>query len=230
MNAFDLYDKAMDFLDFCLPVSARIEPGNPIRVEEPAIPYSVLREALANALIHRDYSYTGGSIAVAVYDDRVNISNTGHLPKGVLLKELSKDHQSVQRNPLIANVFYVCGKIERWGRGTLDMIKDCKEVGNPLPLYEEVGGGFSVTLPLKEPIRTVILKEASGVDISKLTDRQKKILNILKSAALTRQQLMKKMRTLLADRTIQLELTKLMKMGLVKPEGKTRSIVWRMVG
>jgi ATP-dependent DNA helicase RecG len=228
-NAFDLYDKSMDFLDFCLPIAARIEQGNPIRVEEPAVPYSVLREALANAFIHRDYSYPGGSIAVAVYDDRVNISNTGHLPKGVLLNELSKPHQSVQRNPLIANVFYVCGNIERWGRGTLDMIKDCKEVGNPLPQYEEVGGGFSLTLPLKESIRMVILQETPPVDVSTLTDRQKKILSILKIEALTRQQLMKKMRTSLADRTIQLELTKLMKKGLIKPEGKTRSIVWSLV-
>ena len=55
-NAFDLYDKALDYLHFALPVAARIEPGKSNRVEEPAIPYKVLREALANALVHRDYS------------------------------------------------------------------------------------------------------------------------------------------------------------------------------
>jgi ATP-dependent DNA helicase RecG len=228
-NAFDIYDKTMDFLDFCLPVAARIEQGNPIRVEEPAIPYSVLREALTNALIHRDYSYPGGSIAVAVYDDRVNISNTGHLPRGVFLNELSKPHQSVQRNPLIANVFYVCGKIEGWGRGTLDMIRDCKKAGNPLPQYEEVGGGFSLTLPLKESIRMVILQETPSVDVSTLTDRQKKILSILKTEALTRQQLMKKIKEPLTDRTMQRELAKLVEMGLIKSEGKARSILWFLI-
>jgi ATP-dependent DNA helicase RecG len=229
MNAFDIFDKATDFLDFCLPVAARIEPGNPIRIEEPAVPYSVLREALTNALIHRDYSYPGGSISVAVYDDCVNISNTGHLPRGVLLKELSKPHQSVQRNPLIAHVFYVCGKIERWGRGTLDMIKDCKAVGNPLPQYEEVGGGFSVTLPLKEPIRTVVTKETPHADVSRLTERQKEILSILKTEALTRQQLMKKMHEPLTDRTVQRELAKLMEMRFIKSEGKARSVLWSLV-
>ncbi len=156
-NAFDLYDKAMEFLDSMLPLAAWIEPGNPIRVEQPAIPYDVLREALANALVHRDYTNPGGSVAIAIYDDRVNISNTGSLPKGVALDQLTKEHQSVLRNPLIAHVFYLCGTIEKWGRGTLDMIKACKKAGNPVPIYEEVGGGFSVTLPFKEPISTVIM-------------------------------------------------------------------------
>lgn len=169
-NAFDLYDKAMDFLVFALPVAARIEPGNPIRVETPAIPYNVLREALTNALIHRDYSNPGSSIAVAVYDDRVNITNIGALPKGVTLNQLSKQHPSIQRNPLIAHIFYLCGKIEKWGRGTLDMIEDCKKVGNPLPIYEEVGGSFSITLPFKEPIRTVI-ELVESHKLARLTDR-----------------------------------------------------------
>lgn len=167
-NAFDLYDKAIDFLDSVIPVAAWIEPGNPTRVEQPAIPYDVTREALANALVHRDYTNPGGSIALAVYDDRVEITNPGNLPKGVKLKDLTKNHESVLRNPLIAHVFYLCGKIEQWGRGTLDMIKACKAVGNPLPIYEESSGGFSVTLPFKEPIRTVIMVEAPSKTAKKV--------------------------------------------------------------
>jgi ATP-dependent DNA helicase RecG len=228
-NAFDLYDKAMDFLHFCLPVSARIEPGNPIRVEEPAIPYSVLREAVTNALIHRNYSHAGGSIAIAVYDDRVNISNIGALPKGVLLKQLSKEHPSIPRNPLIAHVFYICGKIEKWGRGTLDMIQDSKKAHNPIPKYEEIGGSFSLTLPLREPMPTIIFKEQPDIDINKLTDRQKEILHILSTEKLSRHQLMKIIRTPLADRTIQRELTTLMKMGLIKTEGGSKATVWSLV-
>ena len=88
-NAFDLYDKAMNFLVTSLPVAARIVAGNASRVETPAIPYQVLREALINALVHRDYSNAGGSISVAVYDDRVNITNIGSLPNGVEIKKLT---------------------------------------------------------------------------------------------------------------------------------------------
>jgi ATP-dependent DNA helicase RecG len=227
-NAFDLYDKAMDFLAFCLPVAARIEPGNPIRVEEPAIPYKVLREAVTNALVHRDYSHRGGSIDVAVYDDRVNISNIGALPKGVLLNQLSKEHRSIQRNPLIANVFYLCGKIEKWGRGTIDMIEDCKKVGNPVPIYEEIGGSFSITLPLKKPMHTIIYEEPQKVDPSTLTERQREIIDVLQQEPLKAPQIMKKISIKVLDRTIQRELTKLKNMGLIKSEGKTKTTVWSL--
>jgi|ERR1700733_1260985 len=226
-NAFDLYEKAMDFLVFALPVAARIEPGNPIRVETPAIPYNVLREALTNALIHRDYSNPGSSIAVAVYDDRVNITNIGALPKGVTLNQLSKQHPSIQRNPLIAHIFYLCGKIEKWGRGTLDMIEDCKKVGNPLPIYEEVGGSFSITLPFKEPIRTVI-EPVDSHKVVRLTDRQKEIIDILKQGPSSRQDIMNQMTTVITDRVMQLELAKLKKMRIIQSEGKGKSIVWAM--
>lgn len=227
-NAFDLYDQAMKFLHFVLPVSARVEEGKAARVETPAIPYKVLREALVNALVHRDYSNAGGSgsISVAVYDDRVNITNIGALPKGVELNELSKDHPSVQRNPDIAHVFYICAKIERWGRGTLDMIKDCKEAGNPPPKFEEVGDSFSVTFPLKKSIPSVIYKEEKKE--TSLTERQKEIINALKNGPLNRQQIMENMSTVLTDRATQKELTKLKDLGIIKLEGKGKTAIWSL--
>ncbi len=225
-NAFDLYDQAIDFLDFNLPIAARIV-GKQNRIETPAIPDTVLREAISNALVHRDYSNAGGSVSIALYSDRINITNAGSLPKGINLKELSREHASVRRNPLIAHVFYLCGKIEKWGRGTLDMIEDCKAVGNPIPKYEEVGNSFSITLPLKEPIHTqekITLHENLA-----LTTRQKKILDILKAGPLSRLQIMKKLKTDLAERTMQHELVKLSKMNLIKPNGKTKSLTWSLV-
>jgi ATP-dependent DNA helicase RecG len=223
-NAFDLYEKAMDYLHFVLPVAARIEPGKAERIETPAIPYNALREAIINALIHRDYSHPGGSISIAIYDDRVEIANTGFLPNGVELNELTKKHHSVLRNPLIAHVFYLCKMIERWGRGTLDMIEDCKKVGNPIPQFEEIGGGFLVTFPLKEPMPTIIYKEEKKELI--LTERQKEILSLLQKRVLTRNEIMKQMKESLSDRTLQLELTKLKKLGLAKSERKTKLTVW----
>lgn len=134
-NAFDLYEKADAFLTFCIPVAAKIVSGLQNRVETPAIPYSVTREALTNALIHRDYSHPGGCIAIAVYDDRVNIDNIGALPLGLQLSELTKIHKSVQRNPLIANVFYLCGKIEKW-----EIL---------CPSMKKLGVAFQLLCPLK---------------------------------------------------------------------------------
>lgn len=229
-NAFDLYDKAIDYLTFILPVAARIVPGKAARVEEPAIPYNVLREAVTNALIHRDYSHAGGSIDIAIYDDRVNITNFGSLPKGVHLSQLSKEHSSVQRNPVIANIFYLCGMIEKWGRGTLDMIQDCKAAGNQPPKYAEVGGTFSVTLPLKTPMRTIIPVPSHITDQPVLTDRQKEIINILKRGPMSREQIMEKMSIKLTDRIMQLELSKLKGLGLITHEGagKGRFVTWSL--
>ena len=226
-NAFDLYDKAMEFLHFNVPLAAKIVEGQSERVETPAIPYKVLREALTNAIVHKDYSNAGSMIWIARFDDRVNITNTGSLPKGIALKELSKEHKSFPRNPLIANVFYICGKIEGWGRGTIDMIKDCKKSDNPVPKYDEIGNSFSVTLPLKEPINNITLQQPS-ILMPKLTDRQNKILNILKNGPLSNSQIMLKLKSSVTDRTIRQDLIKLKEMGLISSEGKTKSVIWAL--
>lgn len=230
-NAFDLYDKAMDFLVFGLPLAAYIEEGKWERTEVPAIPYSVLREALTNALIHRDYSNSGGSAEVAIYTDRVNISNIGSLPRGLDIKELSKQHQSLPRNPLIANIFYLCGKIEKWGRGTIEMIQECKRVGNPAPKYETTEGSFSVTLPFKESIQTVLNYEVkpSAKRPTELTRRQKKVLTILQNGPLGRETIMKLLKTTITSRAMTNELSKLRDLGLIKSHGSGKAIVWVLV-
>lgn len=229
-NAFDLYEKADQFLSLVLPVAARIVPGQAERVETPKIPYVVLREALVNALVHRDYSHRGGSIDVAVYDDRVEIANSGFLMSGVHVTELTKNHKSVLRNPLIAHVFYICGNIEKWGRGTLEMARECKSAGNPAPQFEEIGGGFLVTLPFKESLRTIIYDKIPQSNFNKITDRQKEIISILKTAgALKRSEIMARMTTPLTDRTIQLELSALKQLGLIKSEGRSRSSIWSLI-
>ena len=228
-NAFDLYDKSMDFLYFHLPIAARIEPGKSERVETPAIPFSVLREAVTNALVHRNYSDIGGSISIARYDDRVEITNTGALLADLSVDQLKKKHNSVLRNPLIANVFFIAGKIEKWGRGTIDMIKDCKNVGNPLPIYEEMANNFSVTLPLREPIQSFIFEKQESKLIINLTKRQHSILEILKFGPLNRQQLMDKLKLDVTIRTIQRDLSLLKRDKLIKSNGESKAMLWSLV-
>lgn len=151
-NIFELFEDSMKYLRFTLPIGGRVVPESVYRIDTPAIPFDVLREAVLNALMHRDYAAHGSSIHIAIYDDRVEIDNPGKLPSDVKLSDLTKKHRSVTRNPLIAEVLYTCGMIEQWGRGTLDMIELSKKAGNPLPHFEESGSGFSVILPLREPL------------------------------------------------------------------------------
>ncbi len=79
------------------------------------IPLDALREALVNALVHRDYSMRGTSIYVSVFDDRVEIVNPGGLPAGITKANFGKE--SVRRNLIIADLFHRMGKVEKMGTG-----------------------------------------------------------------------------------------------------------------
>ena len=76
-NAFTLYHNAQTFMMDHLPIASHFVPGQFERVDEPLYPTAALREALANALCHRDYLMGGGSIGVGIYDDRLEITSTG---------------------------------------------------------------------------------------------------------------------------------------------------------
>lgn len=116
-NAFGLLLKAERFMRENLPVAGRIEPNLFERVDEPLYPPEALREALANAFCHRDYTIGGGSVAVAIYDDRLEVTSSGTLHFELTAEQLFLPHESLPWNPLIANVFYRRGIIEQWGRG-----------------------------------------------------------------------------------------------------------------
>ncbi len=231
-NAFELFEKAMNFLGEHIPVAGKIVTGNPYRVDTPAIPFEVLREALVNAFCHRDYSLPGGDVAIAVYDNRVEISNSGSLPPGMTIALLKKTHRSVPRNERIAHVFYLCRMIEKWGRGTEDIINICKAAGNPSPKFEEMSDSFWVTLPFKEFIHAVdIANDTRQLTLRQLSKRQQEILMVLASGQLARQQIMEQMSTSTAitNRMMQLELSKLRKLGLITPEGRGPATVWHLI-
>jgi ATP-dependent DNA helicase RecG len=107
-------------------------------------PIPAIREALLNALIHRDYFDLANFIQIKIYDDHIWFSNPGGLPTEITIEELKKPHKSYLKNPLIANVFYLAGYIEQFGSGTIRMVEWMKEKGLPEPEYREEMGGFSV--------------------------------------------------------------------------------------
>lgn len=113
-NAFYLLEEAMLFLRRHLPIAGKILPGILERQDEPLFPPTTLREALVNAFCHRTYTHPGGAVSVAIFDDRLEIWNDGTLPFELTPADLKKDHASLQRNPVIASVFYNRGLIERW--------------------------------------------------------------------------------------------------------------------
>ncbi len=112
-------------------------------------PLEALREALINALIHRDYTIPA-DIQIKIHEDRLEIWNAGELPPFLRLDDLRGPHRSVLRNPLIAQAFYFAGLIERWGTGTTRIIELCRRQGLPEPEFQHQQGGFLVTFA-KDP-------------------------------------------------------------------------------
>ncbi len=143
--AFKLLEEAELFCQRHFPLPAKIVPTQLHRLETPLIPYDAMREILVNALIHRDYSIAGGAISLAIFDDRVEVWSIGTFPNGITPAKLSKNHPSIQRNPLIAETFNRTGLIEKWGRGTNRVIEMCKAAGVKPPKFEQIAGAAVVT-------------------------------------------------------------------------------------
>jgi len=221
-HAFELLREADLFLRRHLPVAGRFEPGVMERIDEPLFPPLALREALVNALCHRDYSIVGGAVSVAIYDDRVEISSTGRLPFGLTVADLKRDHESYPRNPLLANVFYLRGLIERWGRGTQKIVELCVQAGHPEPEFEETAG--SVTVRFIPSGYTPPHRVSHD-----LTERQRHILHFLRDGEKHRlSQIMEGIGVDLPPSTLRDDLILMRTLGLVESVGAGRSSAWRL--
>jgi predicted HTH transcriptional regulator len=125
--------------------ATRSEIGKVRRVDIAQYPPIVVREAIINAIVHADYSVAGSSIQVAIFSDRIEITNPGSLPFGLSL-EKALSGISQLRNRVIGHVFRELNLIERWGSGLGRMIEVCREKGIREPKFEELDRYFRVTL------------------------------------------------------------------------------------
>lgn len=223
-NAFDLLMRAERFLLENLPVAGKVQPGLFERVDDPLYPTLALREALANAVCHRDYSLGGGSIAVAIYDDRLEITSSGTLHFGLTVEALFEPHESLPWNPLIARVFYRRGVIESWGRGTIKIAELMTLAGLPRPDIEETGGCVTVRF---RPSRYVPpLRVAKDVP-----ERQRQVLAVLadKSDGAAVREIAEALGAKVT-RTIREDLAALKALGLVRNSGWGRGARWTLHG
>ena len=115
-----------------------------LRIEPLEIPEDALREAIFNAIIHKDY--TGVHIQMRVYNDRIELWNQGRLPDELTPAKLLERHASYPRNKNIAEVFYRAGFIESWGRGIRKIVDGMKQAGLALPKIEDADGGVMATI------------------------------------------------------------------------------------
>ena len=141
-NLFEQVEKTMELL-FTKYIKAMISYDDIYRIETFEYPKEAVREALLNAIAHKDY--TGATpIQISVYKDQIMIWNYGELPENWTIDTLQRKHSSIPHNPDISNVFFRIGYIEAWGRGIRKMNEQCAAAGLPQPLYYYESSGFWV--------------------------------------------------------------------------------------
>ncbi len=131
-------DQAGEFLQRWTPVSAHVDGFR--RIDEPALPVEALREAVINAVVHRDYSLAGTAVRIFYYPDRVEIYNPGLLLPGISIEQLQQGiAASKPRNPIISGILRDLpgGYMERVGSGIRFMINQMRTYGLPDPQFKE---------------------------------------------------------------------------------------------
>ena len=210
-NAFTLLANAERFLRDTLPIAGRFEQDRFERIDEPLYPPLATREALANALCHRDYSIGGGSVGIAVYDDRLEVTSSGSLHFGLTPEKLFGPHESRPWNPLIARTVYRRGIIEEWGSGTLKMAELTSSAGLPVPEIEDDGGAVTVRFRHGGFVPQQRSREASPAE------RREEVLALLDSAedGLTRREVHARLDPGVSERQVRRILEELRDRGLV---------------
>jgi ATP-dependent DNA helicase RecG len=161
------------------------------RAETLPFPREAIREALLNAVAHKDYS-SGSPVQISVYNDRLLFWNDGQLPDSWTAANLMHKHPSRPFNPDMANTLFRAGYIEAWGRGTIKMIVECQRQGIPAPHYIFGAGGCTIEFfrhteeslrqrGLREDLRRIVLTAQQLGEVTNSAIQQ--LLGVSKSTA-----------------------------------------------
>ena len=202
------------------------------RVDIPEYPYEAIREAVINAIAHRDYSYRWAPIMFSIFDDRMEVSSPGSLLPGLNIKSLEGHHAT--RNKIICDIFHETKDMEKFGTGIGKMKRLMKEHGLSKPEFKEEGDFFVVKfygpgdkildlVPSIPKERQVDLRELG------LNERQIEALRLMvnEGKIMTNRQYRKIFK--ITDRTTLRDLDFLLKKGLVKKEGFKKDAIYKAI-
>lgn len=231
------FSGAVAFLKKHLNVRSEIRGFDRFDIYE--IPLDALREAVVNAIVHRDYAVKGTSVYVRIFDDRVEIENPGGLPEGITKRDFGKS--SVRRNPIIADLFHRMGKVERMGSGIERMRELMRDAGLKEPVFE-MDAFFRVTFYRDPRYSLKADKFRKGVERSekkvgervgvkvgeKLTANRQKIINhMLQNKTISAKELSELVG--ISQRKIEENISWLKEKGLIKRIGPDKGGHWEIV-
>ena len=202
------------------------------RKNKPEYAERAVLETMVNHFIHRDYTVMGGEVHLDIYDDRIAVTSPGGMYNGMLIQDLDiADVSSERRNPILANVMAQLDYMEKRGSG---LTRICNETQALDGYKDELRPVFKST---PTQFQTIIFASSDNQNVgdfvgdmseTKLTERQQKILNIIKeSATITAKQMSETLSV--TTRTIERDLSMMKKAGVLKREGKDNDGVWVVI-
>lgn len=196
--------------------------GNPQHERVPEYPEAAVREAIINAVCHRDYA-SSGTVQVRIYADRMEVWNPGTLPSGLTIEALYSEHASRPRNRRIAEAFHRARLIERWGTGTLRIIGAFTEQGLPPPEFRIEQGMFIVRM------QPVMIFEDLLVPLSGFKQRERKVVDYVRRyGAITRKEYASLLN--LRRRQAAEDLSTMVEVGILERQGAGRSTRYVLAG
>ena len=216
-NIIDQREDAIEFIKEHIQLHAEIKGTE--RIERWEYPIEAIREAVTNALCHRNYKISS-NVQIRIFDDRIEIWGCGSLPEPLTIEDLKKRHDSVLRNPLIGRCFFLIKYIEQWGTGTNRMIKKCLSSGLPEPLFEEISGNLVVTF------RGKITKEyLEGLDLNK---RQIVAMEYIKKIGKITNKNYREIFPEISNETARFDLNTMVKKRLLNKRGEKKGVYYTL--
>jgi ATP-dependent DNA helicase RecG len=223
-NLFEQVDTTIDLL-LTKYLKANISYEGITRIETLPYPEDALREAIINAIAHKEYS-SGTPVQIKVYRNRLSIWNDGQLPQGWSLENLRSPHPSKPNNPDLANCFFRAGLIESWGRGINKMITLCIESGIPEPEFKTDFGGIQIIFMALQ--KSVVKTTEKSIEKSIEKTEDKIIQLIRNNNRITINQLAKILN--LTPGAINKQIASLKQKKLIQRDGPDKGGSWKIPG
>ena len=202
------------------------------RKNKPEYAERAVLETMVNHFIHRDYTVMGGEVHLDIYDDRLAVTSPGGMYNGMLIQDLDiADVSSERRNPILANVMAQLDYMEKRGSGLTRICNETKALDG---YKDELKPVFKST---PTQFQTIIFTSSDNQNVgdfvgdmseTKLTERQQKILNLIKeSPTISAKQMSETLSV--TTRTVERDLALMKKAGILKREGKDNDGEWIVI-
>lgn len=202
------------------------------RKNKPEYAERAVLEAMVNHFIHRDYTVMGGEVHLDIYDDRLTITSPGGMYNGMLIQDLDiADVSSERRNPILANVMAQLDYMEKRGSGLTRICNETKALNGYRdelkPVFKSTPTQFQ-TIIFASTDMTNVGDNDRDVSEMKITERQQKILNLIKESPTISGRQMSEILSV-SQRTVERDLSVLQKKGVLRHEGKDNDGSWQIL-